>query len=368
MRGGILKKLLLVDTKGSGHHKNYAELVIESSKEKYNNKIYFIAEYEIENVKNINLLFTNHDNIILRAVIRVLWILKVFKEAKNNDINHIHFLYLDSLIIISPFIYLLLCFNFKFEITATLHHFKFEKLKTVFLKLLSKRIRKIVVHGKYLKDSLKNKSIKNVINIEYPATHNYFPGKNVARKLLDLNEKDNILLSLGGTRKNKGLDILLEALNYINSKNFLLIIAGKEEHFNKEFILKKINNYKEKVVLDLSFISDLKFSLYLEAGDAVILPYKRDFMGQSGPLIEGVNHNCFIISSNHGQIGHTVKNKALGFVFEENDSKDLSDKIKEFITNKEKRLKKINNQKYTSFKNEIDKDKFIFKMQKYIMN
>jgi glycosyltransferase involved in cell wall biosynthesis len=350
-----------VDTKGSGHHKNYAELVIDAAKEKYNDEIYFFAEYEMNDVRNIKLDFLNHNNIFLRAILRFLWVLKVFKKAKEKDIDHIHFLHLDSLIIISPLIYGLLIFNKQFEITATLHHFKLNKMKPVFLRLVTKKFQRVVVHGDYLKKSLKAKSIDNVINIEYPATHNYYPGKEKARELLNLNKEANILLSLGGTRENKGLDILLDALNYIKSEDFLLIIAGKEEDFSKEFILEEIKNYKDNVLLDLAFISDEKFSLYLEAGDAVVLPYKKSFMGQSGPLTEGVNHNCFIISSNHGQIGSTVTNNELGFTFEESKSKDLSGKIKDFIKNKKEKLLLSDNKKYLKFRDEINKSKFILK-------
>jgi glycosyltransferase involved in cell wall biosynthesis len=357
--GGLtLNKLLLVDTKGSGHHKNYAELVIEAAKEKYNDEIYFLAEFEMDDVNNIKLDFINHNNIFLRALLRFFWVWKVFKIAKEKDINHIHFLHLDSLIIISPLIYSLLFFENQFEITATLHHFKLDKLKPVFLRLLTKKFQKVVVHGEYLKKSLKAKSIDNVVNIEYPATHNYFPGKEKARELLNLSKDANILLSLGGTRENKGLDILLDALKYIKSEDFLLIIAGKEEYFSKEFILKKTVDYRDKVLLDLSFISDEKFSLYLEAGDAVILPYKKSFMGQSGPLTEGVNHNCFIISSNHGQIGSTVKNNDLGFIFEESKSKDLSKKVEKFLINKKEYMDHFRTNKRFDFKKVIRKKHF----------
>jgi glycosyltransferase involved in cell wall biosynthesis len=317
-------------------------------------------------VKNINLTFLNHTNIFFRAILRFFWVLNIFKIAKEKDIDHIHFLHLDSLIIISPLIYFLLIFYSNFKITATLHHFKLNKMKPFFLKLLTKKLHKIVVHGQYLKDSLKTKFIDNVINIEYPATHNYFYGKHEAREILNLNKENNILLSLGGTRENKGLDILLDALNYIKSEDFLLIIAGKEDHFTKKFIKEKSKKYIKKVVLDLSFICDKKFSLYLEAGDAVILPYKKSFMGQSGPLTEGVNHNCFIISSDHGQIGATVSNNNLGFVFEEGNSKDLSEKIKKFITSKNDNLLYSNNKKYINFKNKIDKNKFILKYKKIL--
>jgi glycosyltransferase involved in cell wall biosynthesis len=354
-------KLLIVDTKGSGHHKNYAKLVIEAAKEKYNDEIYFLAEYEMDDIRNIKLDFSNHNNIFLRALLRFFWIRKVFKIAKEKDISNIHLLNLDSLILISPIIYIFFIFNKNLKITATLHHFKLNKMKPEFLKLLTKKLQKVVVHGEYLKKSLKASSINNVTNIEYPAIHNFFPGKEKAREILNLSKEENILLSLGGTRENKGLDLLLDALNYIKSEDFLLIIAGKEEHFTERLILEKIKSYREKVILDLEFISDEKFSLYLEVGDAVVLPYKMGFMGQSGPLTEGVNHNCFIISSDHGQIGYTVKNNNLGFIFDESDSKDLSKKIKDFINNKENNLLISNNKKYSNFKSEIDKSRFIIK-------
>ena len=63
------------------------------------------------------------------------------------------------------------------------------------------------------------------------------------------------LLSLGGTRYDKGIDILLNALKDVQD-NFKLIIAGKEEFFSREYIEKKIESYRSKVELNLKFLSN----------------------------------------------------------------------------------------------------------------
>lgn len=355
-----MSKLLFVDTKGTGHHKNYAELVIEAAKEKYDKEIYFLSQYEMEDVKNIHLEFSNHNNIFFRAILRFFWVLNIFKITKKKEVSHIHFLYLDSNVIVSPLIYLILkiYLSKKVEFTGTLHHLPCGKFKVFFFKLLAKNLNKIVVHGEYIKKKLNNKGINNIINIEYPAVHNYFPGKSLARKSLKIDPNKNVLLSLGGTRKDKGLDILLEALNSVKSQKFLLMIAGKEEYFSKQFIFKKTNNYKEKMMTDLNFICDEKFSLYLEAADIIILPYRKSFLGQSGPLTEGVNHNCFIIASDHAQIGDTVKKNELGLVFDINDSQALANTINKVLKDDSIINKKIKSSRYKLYKRRITKKNF----------
>lgn len=355
-----MNKLLLVDTKGTGHHKKYAELVIEAAREKYNKEINFLAEYKIENVANIYLKFSNHENLFIRIILRIFWFLNVLKIAKKEDVTHIHFLYLDSCVIISPLIYLTMkiFLSDTIDLTATLHHLPTGKIKSFFLDLISKIFNKIVVHGEYIKKHLNNIRIDNIINIEYPAVHNYFPGKSIARNILGIEKGKKVILSLGGTRKDKGLDILLEAIDLVKSEDFLLVIAGKEEYFSKEFILEKTYNYREKVLLDLNFITDKKFSLYLESADIVVIPYRKGFLGQSGPLIEGVNHDCVIIASDNAQIAYTVKNNGLGLLFNSNDRSTLANKIKRILNERLFICEIINDTKYNRYKNSISKKYF----------
>ena len=156
------------------------------------------------------------------------------------------------------------------------------------------------------------------------------------------------LLALGGTRKGKGLDILLEALKRVQEP-FHLIIAGKEEDFKKDFILEHTITYTENVSLFLEFLTDEKFSLCLNAADIVVLPYRKVFDGASGPLGEGVWHYKMIVGPDHGSLGDIVKMNHLGKTFKSEDADVLSEVLNETI-----KMEWEPDEKYLEYRQSLD--------------
>ncbi|MDD6213315.1 MAG: glycosyltransferase, partial [Clostridiales bacterium] len=136
---------------------------------------------------------------------------------------------------------------------------------------------------------------------------------------------------LGGTRWDKGLDILLDALADIKVP-FHLLIAGKAQFFTREEIEKRVAPYAENVTMLLEFLSDEKFSLCLSAADIVVLPYRKQFDGASGPLGEGVWRNKMIVGANHGSLGQIISDNHLGMVFESENVQSLSSVLNKALT------------------------------------
>lgn len=140
-----------------------------------------------------------------------------------------------------------------------------------------------------------------------------------------------VLLALGATRDDKGLDILLDALNFVNH-DFQLLIAGKEESFSEEFIDEHTKKYSTKVTKLLKFLDDYKFAECLSAADFVVLPYRKCFDGASGPLGEGVVLGKTIIGPNHGSLGDIIEKNHLGYIFEAENINSLAKVLDKALT------------------------------------
>lgn len=220
----------------------------------------------------------------------------------------------------------------KYNPIITFHHMKRSRLRDISLHRIFRRISYGVVHTESLEKMLLEMGIKNVKHIEYPQFQKIaVPSTEDARKQLRLKEDIPVLLALGATRDDKGLDILLDALNFVNH-DFQLLIAGKEESFSEEFIDEHTKKYSTKVTKLLKFLDDYKFAECLSAADFVVLPYRKCFDGASGPLGEGVVLGKTIIGPNHGSLGDIIEKNHLGYIFEAENINSLAKVLDKALT------------------------------------
>ena len=147
--------------------------------------------------------------------------------------------------------------------------------------------------------------------------------------------KDNRLhlLFFGRIRSNKGLDILIEAVNRLPKKyqeRIKITIAGE--------CLDPWNKYQEKIAnvsiynLVLKAIPNNEISDYFVNADFLILPYKD--VTQSGPLMIAYNYNIPVICSNIDGFNEFVVNNVTGYTFESENSDNLANVIEYVINNR----------------------------------
>ena len=152
-----------------------------------------------------------------------------------------------------------------------------------------------------------------------------------ARKKLNLPSDRQIILFFGGIRPNKGLDVLLKALEIVKARNqqILLIIAGGLlGRFNFESysdIIKKAD-LSEYVQIFIQFIPEEEVDYFFAASDLVVLPYLK-FEAQSGVLLRAYAHRKPVVASNVGAIGELVSSDEVGLVVEPGDAEPLSEAI-----------------------------------------
>ena len=157
--------------------------------------------------------------------------------------------------------------------------------------------------------------------------------KEEARRKMEINVEDKVILFFGFIRKYKGLDILLNAFKIMNSafkiQNLKLLIAGEfyDDKKNYASLLNDIE-IKDNLILHTHFISDSEVKYYLCAADCVIQPYRS--ATQSGVTPLAYHFEVPMIVTNVGGLPSMVPDKKVGLVAEPTPE-SIAKKINEYF-------------------------------------
>lgn len=155
----------------------------------------------------------------------------------------------------------------------------------------------------------------------------------LARKKLNLNPHDKIILFFGLIRHYKGLDILLETLAApeIRSQGIKLLIAG-EFYDDKNFYLQLIKKLKlqDCVIVHDKFIPNDEVRDYFCAANLVAQTYRN--ATNSGVTMVGYFYEKPMLVTNVGGLSEIVPNEVCGYVVENNCAL-ISEKVVDFFTN-----------------------------------
>ena len=347
-------KVLLIETASGGHHDYYASALQGAADE----TVYILPE-KIDGLSSKQIIIDSSFANKKSFTGYIAWLWKIRRVVKAEKPDVIHFLYGD-----------IFYRNFGLSLkhtcagrpcVVTCHHIRRSKLHDISLRKISRSINAFVVHTESLKEDLEAIGLGNVEQITYPEFMNIKRiNKNEALSALGIkaHDEDKILLALGGTRDDKGLDILLEALKTVKG-NFHLIVAGQESTFKREFILAESVSYKSRVSLILEYLSEEQFELCLNAADIIVLPYRKIFDGASGPMTDGAYLGKMIIASSHGSLGREVTDNHLGLTCEAENSQALSKAIDEALSGEF-----IPDEKYKAFQERLRPEIFTERYRK----
>ncbi len=234
------------------------------------------------------------------------------------------------------------------------------------LKFMYKIVDHIIVHTNKMKHDLINdfKVRENKVTvIPYGINDLVFKSDltpRQARKKLNIDINERILLFFGIITPYKGIEYLLMALaSQIAKKNVMrLIIAGKIDrtagkYWQKiEKIIDQFDLY-DYIIRKIEFIPDEDIEVYFKAADVLILPYK--FIYQSGPLFLSYNFGLPVIATDVGSFSEDIMEGTTGFLCRPEDPEDLektinmyahSDLYKNLKENREK-IEKYASDKYS---------------------
>lgn len=186
----------------------------------------------------------------------------------------------------------------------------------------------------------------NIIKPEYDSIT-----KEEARKKLQLEEDEQVMLFFGFVRKYKGLHHLLKAMAKCrNSKKLRLLVAG-DFYENKEDYISMLNELgiQDKVHIYDGYIPDEEIPVYFNASDVVVLPYES--ATTSGVIQMAYHYNTPVIATDVGEFPDVVVENKTGYVVKHNDACALADAIDKFFeSNQQEELKqyvKVEKQRYS---------------------
>jgi glycosyltransferase involved in cell wall biosynthesis len=177
----------------------------------------------------------------------------------------------------------------------------------------------ITMSEKVLADLRLFDKYKPAITVRHPLYDNFGEkvSKEIARKKLGIEKEEKLLLFFGFIRKYKGLDILLDAMQLLQTANIKLLIAGEFYEDRKPFDeqVEKLN-IANNLILHTHFIADNDVKYYLCAADVVVQPYRN--ATQSGVTPLAYHFEKPMIVTNVGGLPALVPDNKVGLVAEPN--------------------------------------------------
>lgn len=320
------RKILLVDTSLEGHHPTYVHSLLNAAGAQVivcapdGGEGLFPSCQRYEPIPRAGKSWKRYISMIL----------SLRRIVKREKPEILHFVYGDAFYRFGGLgMRLLPC-----KKIITCHQFRHRSKIAVWIYRRFSRVSEfIVVHTDELVKVAKDYGIHNAVHIEYPQFNLCSAiDQAAARAKLGIpNDGVPLILSLGGTRYYKGLDLLLTALKRVKAP-FYLLVAGKEESFTEQYIRETAKTYENRVFLRMAFLPETEVDCCLQAADIVCLPYRKQFDGASGPLGEGAYRGKMIIGPSHGSIGQMIREHHLGLTFEAEMTETLTEILEQALT------------------------------------
>jgi glycosyltransferase involved in cell wall biosynthesis len=189
-----------------------------------------------------------------------------------------------------------------------------------------------IVMSEPVKENLLSlRSDANILLLPHPIYDHYKEktGKADACRRLNISAGRKTLLFFGFIREYKGLDILIEATNYLPA-DYQLVIAGEcYGSFDKYARLIARSSMKDNIFVFEQYINDDMVTTLFSAADALALPYRS--ATQSGVVALAYQLETPMIVTDAGALGETVRAAETGVVSESLLPEDFAAAIKTFF-------------------------------------
>ena len=156
-------------------------------------------------------------------------------------------------------------------------------------------------------------------------------GRAEARRRLGMDGNAKILLLIGLLRYEKGIDVAIRAMEGAPSSLLYIVGAPYDSDVNELRMLIRACHCENSVVLEPGYLPDDQMQDYILAADALLLPYRSTFRGQSGVIALACRYARCIIASDVGAIGDTIRQFGFGFAVEPERPEQLREAITKFL-------------------------------------
>ena len=177
------------------------------------------------------------------------------------------------------------------------------------------------------------------IKINPHPAYNFFKIKNMsredARKKMQLDNENKVLLFFGLVREYKGLKYLIKAIPIIKEKipDIKLLIAG-DFGDNKEEYINLINEscVNDVIKIYAGHIPIIDVEKFFAACDMVVLPYES--ATQSGVIQVAYGFEKPVLATCVGGLPDVVQNMKTGYLVEPKNELEISEAIVDYFKNK----------------------------------
>jgi glycosyltransferase involved in cell wall biosynthesis len=201
--------------------------------------------------------------------------------------------------------------------------------------------------------NLFDKKNKPKVCSPHPIYDNYGErlSKQIARKYLNINENERVVLFFGFIRRYKGLDLLLDAFanQKVRDLNLKLLVTG-EFYEDAETYYRKIKDLhiENQVILHTDYIADNKVKYYFCAADIVAQPYRA--ATQSGISQIAYHFEKPMLVTRIGGLPEIVPDGEVGYVIQP-QSDEIAEALNDFFEKKREKFFieniKIEKEKYS---------------------
>jgi D-inositol-3-phosphate glycosyltransferase len=156
-----------------------------------------------------------------------------------------------------------------------------------------------------------------------------------SRELLLIEPTRKVLLFFGRISRDKGLDLLIDSLNFLKGCNpsFYLIIVGGADRQSPYLAEIATQLAKRKLQTDVllrsQFVPDEEIEKYFVAADCLVLPYRLTF--QSGVLFLSYSFGLPVVGTNVGSFAEYIVEGETGFLAERADTVSISAAIERYF-------------------------------------
>lgn len=138
------------------------------------------------------------------------------------------------------------------------------------------------------------------------------------------------LLFFGAIRRNKGLHLLLQALPQL--PGYEVTVAGdpsERDYFDNEIVprVMALRAAGARVHLIDRFVSDAEVDALFSSHSAIVLPYTKEFVAQSGVVFMALAHGVPVVSSTAGGLRELLGDYPIGATFETEFCRGLADAV-----------------------------------------
>ena len=213
-------------------------------------------------------------------------------------------------------------------------------------RLMLKNADAVIALTEDMKREIRKVCNRNVFVIPNAIELSEFAGlsREKARRELQIDIDDRIMLFVGGLRSVKGVEFLIQAMSIVGrhySKVKLLIVGDGKERQSLESLTRKLD--LERLVNFIGGTSHKNILGYMAASDVFVLPSLSE--GFPNVLLEAMAVGLPIVATNVRGIPEIIKDGENGFLVDPKDAEGIAEKVLQFLANDDLRQRISRNNK-----------------------